>query len=318
MKIDLNYIDYLLSFEYLIAFKISILYPKGKPEYSVHEKEWIFNENSKAVDFDINKGEYKDPNIYNLISIRSTLRYNEYLNELFEQYKSEFHKSKSQSKDKSEFIQEINFILHKLNKSKSKSQEEKIFFSSEKSVDEYSQLLPWHKDVNIKYTNLEGRNHRDLTNLCFVNYVISQLVDTQLQIMDKTIDFLNDELKDLKTEQEKFALSISEENNNSMMANNEQEMEQISNKDQKKRKYYKIRFNDQINILGTLFYDLLEEQYITTTRANLKRFIVGSFLDVDGKALSESTIETLLKHGKEDKRAKNDTKIIVPERKTLS
>jgi hypothetical protein len=78
--------------------------------------------------------------------------------------------------------------------------------------------------------------------------------------------------------------------------------------------FKRIQIKSDINLIATLFYDLLDEKYIDTTKANLRRFLTACFLDNNRQPLSDSTINTYLKPGKEDKRTSNDKRIPVPPR----
>lgn len=83
--------------------------------------------------------------------------------------------------------------------------------------------------------------------------------------------------------------------------------------DLKKRGYKRIRFLTEINVLGTLFYDLLDKNYIDSTDTNIARFLHESFSDKGGVAINESTIKTILKPGREEKRTNDSTRIVVPD-----
>jgi hypothetical protein len=78
--------------------------------------------------------------------------------------------------------------------------------------------------------------------------------------------------------------------------------------------FRKIRFLDDKNLLVTLFFDLLDKGFISTTKANLERFILASFSDENGEAFSKDTVQTILKSGREEKRAKSDKRFIVPDK----
>jgi hypothetical protein len=75
----------------------------------------------------------------------------------------------------------------------------------------------------------------------------------------------------------------------------------------------KIDWKDQLNILTTLFYELHEEGYITTQRADLERWLVANFTH-KGKELKPATINTNLRPDKPEKRTKSRNKIVVPKR----
>jgi hypothetical protein len=79
------------------------------------------------------------------------------------------------------------------------------------------------------------------------------------------------------------------------------------------RKFKRIRIKTKVNVLGTLFYDLLEKHYIETSKANLIDFIYESFADENGEAIKKSTTDTILKPEREDKRANTIDRIIVPD-----
>jgi hypothetical protein len=88
--------------------------------------------------------------------------------------------------------------------------------------------------------------------------------------------------------------------------NNKNETTNLPNK--------KIQLADDINLIVTLFYDLLEKKYIITGRENLSNFIVNNFLDKDRTALKKSTVDTILKPNKEDKRKTIDKRLTIPDK----
>lgn len=90
--------------------------------------------------------------------------------------------------------------------------------------------------------------------------------------------------------------------------------QKIGFSDFEEKKFTRIRFNDDINLLASLFYDLLDKGYITTTKTNLEKFIIASFTDKNGEPINKSTVNTYLKLGREEKRAQEDRRIIVRER----
>ena len=76
----------------------------------------------------------------------------------------------------------------------------------------------------------------------------------------------------------------------------------------------KIKWLGKINVLTTLFYDLLhgqdkERPLIESSLDDIEALILNNFLDADGKELSKDTIHTILRSDKYDKRAKKGDRI---------
>ena len=74
----------------------------------------------------------------------------------------------------------------------------------------------------------------------------------------------------------------------------------------------KIRFNDQLNVLVDLFYQLKTTQstsgknYLEASIQDLTNLIVNNFLDKDGNEISPATVRTILSPNRHDKRPKKD------------
>ncbi|MGA2408430.1 MAG: hypothetical protein ABSF81_17015 [Bacteroidales bacterium] len=89
--------------------------------------------------------------------------------------------------------------------------------------------------------------------------------------------------------------------------------EESSSNDLAEKEFKRIRFLKNVNILGTLFYDLLNKNYIDTSKTNIEKFLHDSFSDEYGDAIKKSTINTILKPEREDKRANESDRIKVPD-----
>ncbi|HEY5591130.1 MAG TPA: hypothetical protein VIK55_08940 [Paludibacter sp.] len=174
---------------------------------------------------------------------------------------------------------------------------------SEEKYSEYYQLFS-NKIINRSISENKIVHH------LFEQRIINSFLIIQKETIDNLLTFIKE--KNLLTfikekinilEQQPEINEVSElnaTNHLNMMANNRK---------------VKIKFLDDINVLSTLFYDLFTEGYLQTGKADLERFIITSFTDKDGSPLSEETIHTILKPGREDKRALADKKILVPKRK---
>lgn len=76
----------------------------------------------------------------------------------------------------------------------------------------------------------------------------------------------------------------------------------------------KIKWLGQLNVLTTLFYDLLNGQdkgqpLIEASPKVLEEFICNNFVDSEGHELSKGTVESYLKRSKPEKRAKRGDRI---------
>lgn len=304
MGTDFSFIDYLLSFDFNASFNFRP-YNKGKPVYLKSKMNWDFDKQSEARDFFISKGSYLEPNIPELIILRKRLTYLDYLTKLFNEFKTGFQKSKSESTHESDYTLHLNGQIKKLERSKTRYERKMICFTPEKIEDDYCEELPWHKDFKF---NSQSSNSvsSDFTNIGFVNFVISQLIDAQFIITEEALDFLKEESQKITESNEVHALKINTQN--------EDGLEVILPDDSEEKKFKIIRFKDDTNLLVTLFYDLLDKGYIITTKTNLEKFIIASFTDKNGEPINQSTVNTYLKLGREEKRAQLDKRIIVPER----
>lgn len=79
---------------------------------------------------------------------------------------------------------------------------------------------------------------------------------------------------------------------------------------------YPVQWNENINKLVDIFYQLTEElkngekkPLIKTSKSNLANFIVNNFVDKSGHSLNYETINTILKESKADKRPSLDKRI---------
>lgn len=75
-----------------------------------------------------------------------------------------------------------------------------------------------------------------------------------------------------------------------------------------KHSHPKIKWLANINVLGTLFYEMLNgqdegEPLIQANKADVVQFLLNNFCNKDGKELSKETIETIFRLEKVDKRA---------------
>jgi hypothetical protein len=141
--------------------------------------------------------------------------------------------------------------------------------------------------------DFEARHWEELSG--FLNRI---KVDLQRKIL-----FLENEIKKCLSEEE---LMIAQKISNGNSA--------LDDINQSCKNFKKIKFKDDLNILVTLFFDLYRKNYITTTTINLEKFICDSFLDKNGESISTSSVNTILKPAREEKRAKNDKRIIIPDR----
>lgn len=79
-----------------------------------------------------------------------------------------------------------------------------------------------------------------------------------------------------------------------------------------------LRWNGEINQLVDIFYQLAfelknreSESLIEASPENLKRFILNNFTDSKGNFLSQNTVQTYLKPGRDDKRPQLHNKILI-------
>jgi hypothetical protein len=307
METNLSFIDYLDSFEYDVAFNLYGFHLKGKPVYSVIEKNWSFDKDPKAKDFSIHKGGYTDQNIYSIISLSRELKYQEYLNEFFEQFKRDLQNKKTEFIDENELSRFLKTALTKLENALKNSKEEPVYYTLETSALVYSETLPRHKDLKLNFNNKGNSEIKDLTNICFVNFVVSKLIGFQLGMIEKTIDFLKTELIDIDISQNEIGRKVIEK------IKGENKDEEFQSGVSEEILFTKIKFDDTLNLLTTLFFDLYKEKYLKTSIANLERFIIFSFLDENGASLNPTTIHTYL--SKKEKQAKEDVKFIVREKR---
>jgi hypothetical protein len=77
-----------------------------------------------------------------------------------------------------------------------------------------------------------------------------------------------------------------------------------------------IRWNENINMLVDIFYQLLcelkngeKEPLVTTSKMNLANFIVNNFINESGLNLSLHSVYTILKDGRVEKRPKGEKRI---------
>jgi hypothetical protein len=305
MESDFSFVDYLLTFEFEVSFSFG-LYLKGKPVYIKSKNGWEFDKDSEARDFFISKGNYLEHNIPDILIQRKELRYRSHLDNLFNEFKDNIQKNKSA------FPEYLPGIIEKLGKSKTKYEKKLIYFTTDRIENEYFEEHLWHSEMNIHYSNLEGSNISDITNSGLVFLAISKMVESQLQVVDLTIGFLINKLESIKMVQD--VTKFHEKDEPKILFSNPENLQEEGSNESENNKFKKIRFNDEINLLVTLFYDLHNKGYISTTKTNLEKFILTSFTDNNGETLNQSTVNTYLKLGREDKRAQNDKRIIVPDR----
>jgi hypothetical protein len=62
----------------------------------------------------------------------------------------------------------------------------------------------------------------------------------------------------------------------------------------------------KINVIPTYFYDLIQNQQISTSKENLKRILLFFFRDSNGKELSKNTIDDIFNNSKYASRSKNN------------
>jgi len=80
----------------------------------------------------------------------------------------------------------------------------------------------------------------------------------------------------------------------------------------------KLRWNNQINVLVTFYYDLANtkmpdgEPYLNATPHEIAEHIFNSFTDKSGNDFSKDTIRTILKPSRVDKRAPEHKKFKIP------
>jgi len=312
-----TFIDYLLSFNFEIYYAFG-QYPHGKPIFSKPKMTWEFDKDSHARNFYIRKESYSEHNIPYLIISEGSLSYHEYLKKMLHEFKAEIQKHKSESIMDYNFATDLKKHIKNLGRAISRYEKKQICFNPDKTADNYYEELLWHKDIKIQYCNIlyeSDPSKSSSTNPGFVKYVISLLIDSQKLITEDTIDFLNNELANVNLASIDSNLDENETLNKISIqvdddAENIPPLIRVKNK-----KFTKIRFLDDTNVLVTLFHDLREKEYIYTSPTNLENFILSGFSDKNGNPLKKETVHTILKPSREDKRALNDKRIPVPTRK---
>jgi len=81
----------------------------------------------------------------------------------------------------------------------------------------------------------------------------------------------------------------------------------------------KLKWNNKINILTTFFFDAMHcatsdtENLLECSRNDLKKMLINNFVDKNGNDLKESTVETYLNEYRDDKKALEKNRIIIPQ-----
>jgi len=277
------------------------------PIYIKSKISWEFDSTVKTSNYAINKGKHGEsthfniPDVFELFKYRHPLRFLEHLKKQYINLVVELEKFKS-ANDKNEYLSAIKSYKTKLEKSRRRVETRQICYNPELDSDNFSKDHLYHKDVNLIYRNTF--NTERIEERGYLNFLIAEMVENQIQIIDDTLEFLNEELQSVSgSEESSFIEDNYEPENSGLNSLNESE----------ERGFNRIRFRTNINVLVTLFYDLKEKNYIRSSKANLTRFLHESFSNENGEALNKNTIDTILNTSKGDKRAKDDVKIIVPD-----
>jgi len=82
----------------------------------------------------------------------------------------------------------------------------------------------------------------------------------------------------------------------------------------------KLQWLGQLNILGTLFYDLRKGQdggspYLSGSVEDVKRVVIKNFIDSEGNDLSKATLDTIFMPSRSEKRANIGDRIELPNKK---
>lgn len=82
----------------------------------------------------------------------------------------------------------------------------------------------------------------------------------------------------------------------------------------------KLQWLGQLNVLGTLFYDLRKGQdggapYISASVELVKRMLMDNFVDSEGYSLSKATLDTIFMPSRPEKRANIGDRIELPNKK---
>jgi hypothetical protein len=309
-----SFISEITSFDYFIIFDHGSYYGR-RPIYSKTKRIWELKEDHHSKYFWIRKGAFFNSLVFlnynhKINTMNSADKvYTEYLEKSFDQFKVNLEEIISNPELNPDFYQSMGYLIAVLEKALSGASTERIFLFEKEGQEEVFQMLSWHSKLQLRFGNLEGREPQDLTNMCYINFIISQHIDLQLSYISRSQELL-------KTELEKWNKKLSHENlrkpESMMLINELDEQIEVASNSNRIRNFEKIIFKEHINILATLFYDLSTEGYLSTSVANLERFLCDSFTDVNGKPLSLNTVKTYLKPNNESKRAKIGKRIIVP------
>ena len=79
----------------------------------------------------------------------------------------------------------------------------------------------------------------------------------------------------------------------------------------------KIKWHSKINLLTTLFEDLVQDKHIEASDSELVGFIMANFVDSEGRELSKSTIQTYIGRSHFHKKAKSHKKINIQKLKDI-
>lgn len=156
----------------------------------------------------------------------------------------------------------------------------------------------WPLGVDIRHENRQ--NGDDMNLYGYKGWLLGNMIQDQVYEARKLNDFISDEISRLS-----IPAAVPK-----VVPEIEDEQESMPASDIRPSR---IRIQVDGNIIGTLFYDLHAKGYIKTSKTNLAKFLNFSFSDKTGKAYSESTAVTLLKDKREDKRANDNERIIVPD-----
>jgi len=307
---NIDFINYLIDFRFNVVLPV---YPwkenlESTPIYNPSKDKWEFDETVKTHDYGITKNyigsqdEFRIPSVFQTIRSDNRQAYYEYLKNKLTEFDSELQKKKFALSEE-EYIKLVENSILILETSKKRIETRKICYNPEKQNDNYSKDHLYHRDVKLKYLN-NFKNENPIER-GLLNYIIAELVLDQIQVINYTIEFLNSEIKESSnsmTSEIKDTESIEKI-----------DMEDTDSNDTGEKKYKRIRFRQNVNILGTLFYDLLEKNYIDTSKTNIARFLNETFTDEKGEAIKKSTIDTILKPEREDKRANENDRIKVPD-----
>jgi hypothetical protein len=309
------FIDYLGDFTFEVFLPV---YQEitDTPIYNKSKLTWEINSTLKTPNYTLSKGKnegiqgghYINPvyfhmyDVFHAGPIKWKQMYKEHLLKLYETFISELntYKSNHNTNEYYQLIKDYKTRLEKITKHIKKNQ---VCYNPEMDFDNYSEEYFSHEEVKINYYN--DFNNESSRERGLLNYLIAKMVSDQILIINNTIEYLENEIKSFTGE---LVPEILHEDITDM----ESAEESFSN-DSAEKEFKRIRFLKNVNILGTLFYDLLNKKYIDTSKTNIEKFLHDSFSDEHGNAIKKSTINTILKPEREDKRANENDRIKVPD-----